>query len=397
MPHYHRAGEVPRVKHTTFHRADGEGLHREELVSSKGFGGIYSLKYRLEMPTGLVEMRTIDLPRVHPWSEAPLLPMHLLPPEALAHRAEGDFGGDFIRARRVLFQNEGCTVAIARVTHGTEELYRNARASEYLFIHRGRGLFKSDFGELAFEPGDQLVIPRAVTWRLEPESFDDVRLLCIESTSALEIPRAYRNEYGQLLEEAPYCERDFKLPILGEPTRAKGPFSLIIRDGARAFEQKLAHHPFDLVGWDGYLYPYALNVRDFHPKVGRIHLPPPVHAVLRSEHFVLCNFVPRPFDFHPNAVPAPYFHSNIDSDELLYYFGGEFMSRTGMHEGSITLHPSGLPHGPQPGRTEASLGQAGTEEWAVMLDTYSRLQPTLAARALFDERYPRSWLTKEAL
>ncbi|MDF1545399.1 MAG: homogentisate 1,2-dioxygenase, partial [bacterium] len=222
--------------------------------------------------------------------------------------------------------------------------------------------------------------------------YDDNKLLIIESSTAYEIPNHYHNRYGQFEEHAPYCERDFKLPEAAEPNSSHGDFRIIVKSSDRWFEQIAPHHPFGVVGWDGYLYPYAFNIRDYHPKVGRIHLPPPVHLAFMTQSFIICNFVPRPYDFHPDAVPAPYFHSNIDSDEVLYYVDGDFMSRRGIKNGSITLHPGGLPHGPQPGKTEASVGAKETQEWAVMIDTYSPLSPTRHVRDLLDKTYEQSWL-----
>ncbi|RME22690.1 MAG: homogentisate 1,2-dioxygenase, partial [Candidatus Zixiibacteriota bacterium] len=302
--------------------------------------------------------------------------------------------GSFITNRHVFLQNNDCSIATCRVTEPTDDFFRNAYHNEYIFVHRGKGVLRSEFGALPFEPGDQLIIPRTVIYRLEFDDYKaDNKLLIVESRTAYEIPKHYRNEYGQLEEHAPYAERDFKIPTELTPRDETGEFRVIIKAGQRYFEHIVPHHPFDVVGWDGYFYPFALNIRDYHPKVGRIHLPPPIHLAFITEHFVLCNFVPRPFDFHPDAIPAPYWHSNIDSDEVLYYVEGDFMSRKGIKEGSITLHPGGMPHGPQPGKYEGSVGAKATNEYAVMVDTFAPLRPTLNVKKTMDEKYAQSWLT----
>jgi homogentisate 1,2-dioxygenase len=238
-----------------------------------------------------------------------------------------------------------------------------------------------------------LVVPRGTTYQLRFDGLDNNKLLIIESDTPFDIPKNYRNEYGQLVEGAPYCERDIKVPETLEPVDEAGKFKLIIKSGERYFEYLLPYHPFDVVGWDGYHYPFAFNIKDFCPIVGKIHQPPPVHLLFKTGHFVLCNFTPRLFDFHPQAIPAPYFHSNIDSDEVIYYVDGVFMSRKGIREGSVTLHPRGIPHGPQPGKVEESLGAKETKEYAVMIDTFEPLHLTSHVKEMVDENYPRSWLT----
>jgi len=385
MPFYHKLGDIPRVKHTTFYKPDGQSLYREELFSSKGFSGIYSTKYHIHMPTALHGVSRSDFPVLEPWEDAPLACYHFFTDKQKRT-------GNFINARRVFLHNADCTIGTAKITEQSDLFYRNAHAAEYLFVHHGTGTLQSEFGRLPFGPGDQLVVPRAVTYRLEFDSFDNNYLLVVESATAYEIPKHYKNEYGQFEEHAPYCERDFKLPEYAEPIDEKGKFKIIVKTGASYFEHLADHHPFDVVGWDGYLYPYAFNIKDYHAKVGRIHLPPPIHLTFITGGFVLCNFVPRPYDFHEQAIPAPYVHSNIDSDEVLYYVEGDFMSRKGVKEGSITLHPGGMPHGPQPGKTEASVGAKGTDEYAVMIDTFRPLKLTQAVKETNDEGYVRSWL-----
>ena len=389
MAFYHKLGDLPKVKHTTFYKPDGKSLFREELFSSKGFSGIYSTKYHYHMPTKVKQSREIDLHKQVDWPEAQVLYYHCFTDQKTS-------GGNFVTCRDVYLRNEQTIIATGFVTEDTEEFYRNAYAAEYILIHRGTGTFKSEFGNIPFVPGDQLIIPRAVTYQLKFDNYDEGnKILVVESATAYEIPGKFRNEYGQLEEHAPFSERDIKVPQDLDPKDEAGDFRIILKAGDRYFEHIAPHHPFGVVGWDGYLYPYAFNIRDYHPKVGRIHLPPPVHIVWRTQNFVLCNFVPRPFDFHEKAIPAPYVHSNIDSDEVLYYVEGDFMSREGVKEGSITLHPGGMPHGPQPGKTEASIGAKGTDEYAVMIDTYSPLRPTKNVRETLDEAYAQSWLEKK--
>ncbi|HWR82800.1 MAG TPA: homogentisate 1,2-dioxygenase [Candidatus Deferrimicrobium sp.] len=388
MPFYHRLGHIPPVKHTAFYKPDGKSLYREELVSSKGFSGIYSTKYHHHLPTAVLHVEELPLHKEVDWPEAPVLYYHFF----TDHKREG---GTLIGARNVFLKNDHCTIATANVTEATSDFYRNAHAAEYVFVHHGKGVLVSEFGSIPFDAGDQIIIPRTVTHQFKFDQSTRAKLLIVESDTAFEIPPHYRNEYGQLEEHAPYSERDFKVPLELTTNDEKGEFRVIVKAGTRYFEHIVPHHPFDVVGWDGYLYPFAFNIRDYHPKVGRIHLPPPTHLAFQTGHFVLCNFVPRPYDFHELAVPVPYFHSNIDSDEVLYYVAGEFMSRIGVREGSITLHPGGMPHGPQPGKTEASIGAKGTDEYAIMIDTYEPLRPTLNVKETIDERYARSWLESE--
>lgn len=385
MPFYHKLGKIPATKHTTFYKDDKKSLYREELVSSKGFSGIYSNRYRIHLPTALKSVVEKDLHKDVDWPQAPLNHFHFFTDKK-------ESSGDFVSARQDFLINPHCIIATAKVTENSDLLYRNAYASEYIFVHHGSGTFLSDYGQIKFTEGDQLIIPRATTYRMEFDDFKNNKLLIVESSSPFEIPSHYHNRYGQMEEHAPYSERDFKLPEFLEPVDKKGDFSILVKAGRRYFEHISPHHPFDVVGWDGYLYPYAFNIKSYHAKVGRIHLPPPTHLAFITDHFVLCNFVPRPFDFHPDAIPTPYYHSNIDSDEVLYYVEGDFMSRKGVKEGSITLHPSGMPHGPQPGKTEESVGATGTDEYAVMIDTFTPLRPTLNVKETMDETYARSWL-----
>lgn len=385
MPFYHKLGEVPPVRHTTFYKPDGKSLYREELVSSKGFSDIYSNKYHINMPTAVIKVSEIIPGPNHDWPDAPLNYYHF-------YTDKSEIRGDFITARVVFLENNGCALATARITEESDDFYRNAYASEYIFVHHGSGELLSEYGQLPFAEGDQLIIPRATTYQLKFNDYENNKLLIVESATPFEIPSHFRTHSGQFTEDAPYAERDFKLPEYTEAIDRKGEFRMVVKAGKKFFEQILPHYPFDLIGWDGYLYPYAFNIKSYHAKVGRVHLPPPIHIAFKTQEFVLCNFVPRPYDFHPDAIPAPYFHSNIDSDEVLYYVDGDFMSRKGVVEGSITLHPCGMPHGPQPGRTEDSVGAKETNEWAVMVDTFAPLRPTLNVKKTLDEGYPQSWL-----
>lgn len=385
MPIYHKLGEMPRKKHTTFYKPDGKSLYREELISSLGFSGIYSNRYHINMPTKAFSVKEIEPEKNVDWPDAPLMHFHFKT-DALNN------GGDFLSARECFLQNSNVKIYTAKPDKNADFFYKNAHGHEYIFVHHGSGIFHSDYGKLPFVAGDQIIVPQSTIYQMEFDKPEGNKLLVVESDTAFEIPGHYKNEYGQFEEHAPYEERDFKLPSELHALDEKGKFRLIIKSNYRNFEYILPYHPFDVVGWDGYLYPFAFNIRDYNPKVGRIHLPPPIHLLYKTQSFVLCNFNPRPFDWHPQAVPAPYFHANIDSAEMLYYVEGDFMSRKGVGEGSITLHPNGIPHGPQPGKTEASIGAKFTEEYAIMLDTFGSLYPTLNVKETMDPEYYRSWI-----
>lgn len=386
MPFYHKVGDIPRVKHTTFYKSDGKSLYREELVSSKGFSGVYSNVYHHHLPTAVKSVKEISLHKPNEWPEAPVLYYHFF-----TEKNKKD--GNFITARDEYLVNTHCKIGCANITEDTEDFFRNAYGAEFIFIHHGTGQLISQFGINKFGPGDQLIVPRATTYQLKFDTYDSKnKIFFVESDTSFEIPNHYKNDYGQMEEHAPYSERDFRPPAFLEPDSSSGNFRIIVKANSRFFEHIAPHHPFGVVGWDGYLYPYAFNIKDYHPKVGRIHLPPPVHLAFKTGHFILCNFVPRLFDFHDSAIPAPYFHSNIDSDEVLYYVEGDFMSRKGIREGSITLHPGGMPHGPQPGKTEESVGAKSTDEYALMVDTYSPLLPTKNVEKTIDRDYAKSWL-----
>jgi homogentisate 1,2-dioxygenase len=387
MPFYVRLGKVPPKRHTTFYKEDGKSLYREELFGTKGFSGIYSNKYHIYMPPQVEAVKEIFSENDVDWKDAPLQYYHFM-----THKKQS--GGDFLYSRNEFLKNEHCVISTANVTEDTEIFYRNSFAHEIVFIHHGKGELFSEYGVLPFEDGDYVVIPKGTTYQMKFNSFENNKLFIIESDTPFDIPKHFRNEYGQMTEDAPYYERDFKPPQYVEPIDQIGDFTLILKVANRHFEYTLPHHPFDVVGWDGFLYPYTFNIKEYAPKVGKIHLPPPTHLVFTTQHFVVCNFVPRLYDFHPDAIPAPYYHSNVDSDEVLYYVAGDFMSRSGVQEGSITLHPMGIPHGPQPGRTEASIGKKEADEYAIMIDTFSPLRVTKNVKETMVEDYHYSWLEK---
>ncbi|HMU43582.1 MAG TPA: homogentisate 1,2-dioxygenase [Ignavibacteriaceae bacterium] len=387
MPYYIRLGKVPDKRHITFFKDDGKSLYREELFSTKGFAGIYSNKYHLYMPPQVESISEVDLSKDKIWTDAPLQYYHFM-------TGKKKTSGNFLSARQEFLKNNNCVISTANPTADTDLFFRNSYAHEIIFVHNGKGEMLSEYGKLEFNNWDYIIIPKGTTYQLKFDNYNDVKLMIIESDTPFDIPKHFRNEYGQLTEDAPYYERDFKPPVYTEPIDKVGQFSLILKVRNKYFEYHLPHHPFDVVGWDGFLYPYTFNLKDYAPKVGKIHLPPPVHLMFTTQNFVICNFVPRLYDFHPQAIPAPYYHSNVDSDEVLYYVHGDFMSRTGVQEGSITLHPMGIPHGPQPGRTEASIGKKETEEFAVMIDTFSPLFLTTNVKETMVRDYSQSWLEK---
>ncbi|MGL4476011.1 MAG: homogentisate 1,2-dioxygenase [Shewanella sp.] len=384
MPIYIKQGDIPHKRHITFEKPNGE-LYREELFSTHGFSNIYSNKYHHNMPTKILENRVFDIDHGDNWQDA-LIQNYKLDSRLL------DKSGNFFSARNKLFYNNDLAMYTAKVSEGTDNFYRNAYADEVIFVHQGQGQLLSEYGVLAVRQWDYLVIPRGTTYQLIFDDYQDVRLFIIESMSMVEVPRHFRNEYGQMLESAPYCERDIRTPQLTEAIVEQGQFSLISKFGNKYQQTLLQWHPFDLVGWDGCVYPWALNIKDYAPKVGKIHLPPSEHLLFSAHNFVICNFVPRLYDFHPQAIPAPYFHNNIDSDEVLYYVDGDFMSRKGIQAGFLTLHQKGVAHGPQPGKTEASIGKKETHEYAVMVDTFAPLQLTAHVKHSMAADYVNSWL-----
>ncbi|GAB4577894.1 MAG: homogentisate 1,2-dioxygenase [Anaerolineales bacterium] len=383
MPFYHKLGQIPHKRHTQFRKPDGN-LYREEVMGLEGFSGIQSILYHHFLPPRVV--KTEDLGPASP-QYADFGPIR--------HRAfatgEIPQGGDPIAARRALLGNKDVILSVSRPTKSMDYYYRNAQAYEVWFVHEGTGVLRSQFGRMAFQPGDYIVIPYGTTWKMELAS-TEARFFTIESPTEIHPPKRYLNKVGQLLEHAPYCERDIRVPEDLEYHPETGEFETRIKVRDRITRHVLDHHPFDVVGWDGYLYPWIFSIHDFEPITGRIHQPPPVHQTFEGWNFVVCSFVPRLFDYHPEGIPAPYSHSNVNSDEVIYYCDGNFMSRKGIEKYDITLHPYGLPHGPQPGATEGSIGKTGTEELAVMVDTFYPLHITTYALELEKAEYQNSWL-----
>jgi homogentisate 1,2-dioxygenase len=382
MPFYHRLGEIPHKRHTQFRKPDGS-LYREELMGLEGFSSLQSLLYHQFLPPRVVKVEDLGSTKAEYVDFGPL--QH----RAFATQAAPQ-GGDPISARRTLLGNQDVTLGISRPAQSMDYFYRNAQAYETWYVHEGSGDLVSQFGRLSFTPGDYLVIPFGTTWQMRLD--EPARFFVIEAPSQIEPPKRYRNEYGQLLEHAPYSERDVHLPHELETHAEQGEFEVRVKVRDRVTRHILDHHPFDVVGWDGYLYPWAFNITDFEPVTGRVHQPPPVHQTFQGHNFVICSFVPRLFDYHPLAIPAPYNHSNVNSDEVIYYCAGDFMSRRGIAKYDITLHPFGLPHGPQPGATEASIGKQATDELAVMVDAFFPLQVTVQALELEKPDYMASWL-----
>ncbi len=382
MPVYRQLGRVPRKRHVALR--DGEGrLQPEELIGNEGFTGLASLLYHLHPPT---QVKSVKRLRCLEWRAEP--------DRLLRHRhfrtARMETGPSLVFDRAPLLFNADVALAVANPREPDSAFYRNAPGDEIVFVAEGQGWLDSPLGRLPFKGGDYLVVPRGI---LHQYHFDGpARCVVIESRGAVRTPKRYRNEYGQLLEHSPYSERDLRTPEWIDPRDERGDFPIVVKKDNELVEMVLARHPFDLVGWDGYYYPWAFSIHDFEPRVGRVHLPPPMHQTFEGDGFVVCSFCPRPYDFEPGAVPAPYNHSNVMSDEVLYYASSEFMSRKGIEYASITLHPDGLPHGPHPGRAEASIGQPRTNELAVMMDTFQPLLVSADALPIEDPDYYRSWL-----
>lgn len=382
MPAYHRLGEVSRKRHTVFRRPDG-GLYHEHVMGSRGFSGPESVLYHVRAPTSVKSSRLLKELKWQPDPEPRLRMRHFRLAKLTAHAT-----ASYDRTP-VLF-NRDAALSLAVVKAADDAFYRNAEGDELAYVSEGRGVLETQLGDLDYQSGDYLVIPRGILHRYQPSAA--TRLLLIESAGSLRPPNRYVNELGQFLEHSPYCERDIRRPERLTPRDEVGEFRLVIKQYNALTEVTLDHHPCDVVGWDGCYYPWALSIHDFEPIVGSLHQPPPVHQTFQSDGFVVCSFVPRLFDFHPDAVPVPYNHSNVHSDEVIYYANSEFMSRKGIEYGSLTLHPGGLPHGPHPGRVEESLGKKRTDELAVMLDTFHPLHVARDAIAIEDPEYARSWL-----
>jgi homogentisate 1,2-dioxygenase len=383
---YVRAGSLPHKRHIQFRRPDG-GLYAEELFSTKGFESVYSLLYHERPPTATLDVR--------PWQREPVRFLDNDPPRNrhfLTRHLHPD--GDAIESRTPLLGNKDILISVARADAPMDYFYRNAGGDELLFIHHGTGVIETQFGELAYGPNDYLVIPTGTVSRIQPAS--PTRMLVHECSGMVKIPRRYRNEFGQLEEHAPYYERDFRVPLLKSPVTEQGEYRIQVALSGRNATYIVQNHPFDVVGWDGHCYPYAFNLEEFMPITGKLHQPPPAHATFESPGAAYCAFVPRMFDYHPLSVPVPYNHSSVDCDELIYYVSGNFMSRRGVEEGSITLHSAGAPHGPQPGAVESSLGKTSTDEIAIMVDTFEPLRLTQFALECEDREYFRSWIETPA-
>lgn len=382
--HYYSLGKIPHKRHTQFRKADGS-LYSEELFSTEGFSNVYSILYHSYPPTQIVQAG-------EPYSVAP----KLVHDRQLKHRSLKGFDikpkDDYLKSRTPVLVNADCRLSLAAPRKSMDDyFFKNADADEVLFVHKGTGSLNTMYGKLSFKYGDYLVIPRGTIYQIEFEG-DDNRLLIIESTSPIVTPRRYRNEFGQLLEHAPFCERDIRKPEMLETHDEQGDFLFYIKKEDNIYPYHYKNHPFDVVGWDGYVYPYAFSIHDFEPITGRVHQPPPVHQTFATKGFVVCSFCPRLYDYHPLAIPAPYNHSNIDSDEVLYYVDGDFMSRKHVEKGMISLHPGGIPHGPHPGTVEKSIGAKETHELAVMVDTFRPLLLTEAAADIEDKDYYLSWI-----
>lgn len=383
MAHYYSLGEIPHKRHTQFRKPDGT-LYSEELFSTEGFSYNYSLLYHLYPPTKIIKSE-------EPRDVNPVIATSNI----LKHRSFQGFKikptADYLESRKPVLVNNDCHITLAAPQQSMQHyFFKNADADEVIFIHEGKGITKTAYGELPFSYGDYIVIPRGCTYQLEFETTDN-RLFIVESFGPIRFPKRYKTSEGQLMEHSPFCERDIRKPQDLKTHDEHGEFLIYTKKKGLLYPITYGTHPFDLIGWDGYEYPYIFSIHDFEPITGRVHMPPPIHQTFDGKDFVICSFVPRLFDYHPQAIPAPYNHSNIDSDEVLYYVDGEFMSRKHVTRGMITLHPSGIPHGPHPGAVEKSIGAKETPELAVMVDTFRPLHLTNYALEIEDQDYEMSW------
>jgi homogentisate 1,2-dioxygenase len=387
MSYYHRLGRLPHKRHTQFRQPSGS-LYHEELMGIHGFTGAKSLLYHLRPPTEVYRIERGTKADIEFADAGPVR-------HRLLCTADVPEGGDAVAGRIPLLANNDVSISVVRPDKAMEYWYRYAHGDETIFVHEGTGVLESQFGTLKYGPGDYLTIPTGVIWRILPDAKVGQRMLVIESAGGhIEPPRRYVNNYGQFLESAPYSERDLRPPDALVTHDEEGEFEVRVKARGYVGRYLYRHHPLDVVGWDGHLWPFAFNIDDFEPITGRVHQPPPVHQTFDGPGFVVCSFVPRLFDYHPLSIPAPYNHSNVDSDEIIYYVKGEFMSRRGVQVAAITVHPNGIPHGPHPGTYEGSIGKARTDELAVMVDTFRPLQLTKQAAELEDEKYPFSWIVQ---
>jgi homogentisate 1,2-dioxygenase len=383
MPHYHKLGNIPHKRHTQFRKPDG-GLYSEQLFSTEGFSNDYSLLYHCHPPTQIIKTE----PQVD-------VSPQIAEEKMLQHRCFEGFNikpvKDFLQSRIPILVNSDCHIVLAAPQQSmTDYFYKNTDADEMIFVHEGSGTVHTQYGELPFSYGDYIILPRGTIYQIKFAN-ENNRLFIVESFSPLRYPKKYMSKFGQLMEHSPYCERDIRPPHHLKTIDEKGDYLIKAKKKGILYGLHYGTHPFDVVGWDGCCYPYIFSIHDFEPITGRVHQPPPVHQTFESNAFVVCSFVPRLYDYHPNAIPAPYNHSNIDSDELLYYVDGDFMSRKNVTRGMITLHPAGIPHGPHPGAVEKSIGAKETKELAVMVDTFHPLMLTKQALEIENTGYIMSW------
>ena len=384
MPFYHKLGNIPPKRHTQFRKPNGD-LYYEQLFGTVGFDGMSTNSYHEQRPTQVKEIRS-------QYSVAPTIAKSNNIQSYKLRGFEVAPQDDFLESRKIVLTNSDCHIVLAAPRKSTTDyFYKNTDSDEMIFIHQGSGKLRTIYGNLDFKYGDYLIIPRGIIYKIDFDT-EENRLFIVESHSPIYTPKQYRNWFGQLLEHSPYCERDIRRPYELETNNEVGDFIIKVKKKDEIFEMVYATHPFDVVGYDGFNYPYALSIHDFEPITGRIHLPPPVHQTFETKTFVVCSFVPRLYDYHPLSIPAPYNHSNIDSDEVLYYVDGDFMSRNDVKPGNISLHPAGIPHGPHPGAAERSIGKTETRELAVMVDTFKPLMVTEEAMKIADDTYFQSWL-----
>lgn len=384
MSYYYKLGDIPHKRHTQFRKPDGD-LYHEEVMGIHGFAGIQSILYHLHPPTRVTRIELYKHVKIEFEDDNALYPRHL-------RSATLEAGGDAVEGRVPVMGNSDVVLYVARPSQPMTYWYKFAHGDETIFIHEGSGVLETQFGIIHYRPGDYLVLPTGVIYRIIPDEGSAQRMLVIEAYGHIEPPKRYLNNYGQFLEHAPFCERDMRTPEKLLTLDEQGEYELRVKARNVITSFFYGHHPLDVVGWDGHLWPYAFNIEDFEPITGRVHQPPPVHQTFDGPGFVICSFVPRLYDYHPQAIPAPYNHSNVDSDEVLYYVEGQFMSRKGIEKASFTIHPNGIPHGPHPGTYEGSIGKKGTAELAVMVDTFKPLKLTRYAHQIEDTDYRYSWL-----
>ncbi len=384
MPFYHKLGQIPPKRHTQFRKPNGD-LYYEQLFGTVGFDGMSTNSYHEQRPTQVKEIR----------SQYSVAPKIAKSNNIQSYKLKGfDVApqDDYLESRKIVLTNSDCHIVLAAPRKSTTDyFYKNTDSDEMIFVHQGSGKLRTIYGNLDFKYGDYLIIPRGMIYKIDFDT-EENRLFIVESHAPIYTPKQYRNWFGQLLEHSPFCERDIRRPEELETYNETGDFVIKVKKKDEIFEMVYATHPFDVIGYDGYNYPYAFSIHDFEPITGRIHLPPPIHQTFETTAFVVCSFVPRLYDYHPQAIPAPYNHSNIDADEVLYYVDGDFMSRNDVKPGNISLHPAGIPHGPHPGAAERSIGKKETLELAVMVDTFKPLMVTEEAMKIADDDYFKSWL-----